>query len=75
MFSLHPVNSPLSYFALLSVVCADGDLRLVGGLSEYEGKLEMCYNEVWGTVCDGFWNQRASEVACRQRFKISDNGK
>ena len=46
--------------------CSNGDLYLVDGLSEYEGRLEVCYNDTWGTVCDEGWVQSASEVACRQ---------
>ena len=26
-------------------------MRLVGGPSEYEGIIEICYNGVWGTIC------------------------
>ena len=30
--------------------CVDGDLRLVGGDSENEGALLVCFNKRWGTV-------------------------
>ena len=47
-------------------VCDDGDIRLVGGTTQYEGRVEICWNEVWGTVCDDFWSGFDATVACRQ---------
>ena len=50
-----------------SAACVNGDLRLFGGTSVYEGTVEVCLDGVWGTVCaDFFWNDRAAEIACRQ---------
>ena len=43
-----------------------GDIRLVGGSSQYEGKVEVCINDQWGTVCDDFWDSNDATVVCRQ---------
>ena len=47
-------------------MCRDGEVRLVGGDSEREGRVEMCYNGVWGAVCADGWNKIAADIVCSE---------
>ena len=40
-------------------------IRLAEG-SDTEGLLEICFNDVWGTVCRSGWNDNEARVVCRQ---------
>ena len=46
--------------------CTDGELRLSGGNSSRQGRVEVCYERQWGTVCDDFWGTNDAKVVCRQ---------
>ena len=64
---------------ILAQSCGNGDLRLRGPTStRLQGRMEVCYNNEWGTVChSGFGDirgPRAAMVACRQ-LGFSDQGK
>ena len=50
----------------LSAVCNDGDLQLVNGDDEFQGRVEICNGGVWGTVCHDWWNDPDNRVVCRQ---------
>lgn len=41
-------------------------IRLVGGDGDYVGRLEVLYNDTWGTVCNSIWTESNADVVCRQ---------
>ena len=48
--------------------CGDGDIRIVGstGRSGRSGRVEICFNEIWGTICNSQWTSNDAEVVCRE---------
>ena len=57
--------------------CTSGEARLypyTDGLSSREGRLEICLNKAWGTVCNTMFDILDAEVACSQVAGFSGQG-
>ena len=46
--------------------CDNGDIQLAGSSSPNEGRVEVCQNGKWATVCDDGWDTNDATVVCRQ---------
>ena len=71
--SLSPSHKPVCAPSHLPVhpthSCALSHLvavRLAGGSSEAEGRVEVNINGLWGIVCGGSWDPLDSKVVCQQ---------
>lgn len=56
-----------NFFVILDVT-SETTVRLVGGRNEYEGRIEVLHNGIWGTVCDFYHSydvSQISDVVCR----------
>ena len=49
-----------------AAACLDGDIRLMDGPSEVEGRVEVCFGNQWFSICDSGFDNRDASVACRQ---------
>lgn len=63
----HETRCPnTSHFFTLAQCTTHGSIRVAGGSSNSRGRVEICLNNVWGTVCHDGWSQVDANVACRQ---------
>ena len=49
---------------VIAATCIDGTIRLMEGESEFEGRLEVCINDRWGTVGSNGWTKIDEQVIC-----------
>ena len=48
--------------------CINGEIRLINGteLNNASGRVEVCLDGLWGTVCDHGWTTNDANTVCRQ---------
>ena len=81
LFSVIKVTLNIQYLLIIlfscvvdNSVCETGDIRLARGLTFTDGRLEVCSNGVWGTVCYAFWDSFDSAVVCSTLGYAKSNG-
>ena len=57
---------PLYHYHLSFPDCMDGDTRLVNGSVSNEGRVEICINNTYGTICDDLFDAIDAAVVCSQ---------
>ena len=63
----------LRFIMQILIGCHSGDIRLAGGINSFEGRVEMCVNGEYSTVCEQMWDVADASVVCRQ-LGYSDEG-
>ncbi|XP_052102367.1 scavenger receptor cysteine-rich domain superfamily protein-like isoform X2 [Mytilus californianus] len=68
-FSMNLTTQCSSNVQPAGVICYNGtgmDIRLVGGNSPSQGRVEVARDGVWGTICDNKWSPYDANVVCQQ---------
>ncbi|KAH9508824.1 hypothetical protein Btru_050143 [Bulinus truncatus] len=47
------------------IASSNKEVRLINGNNNYQGTVEVFYNNRWGKVCDDGWDTNAARVTCR----------
>ncbi len=57
--------------------CTNGQVRLMNGSEpsegQREGRVEICYQNTYGSVCDDFFNESAAAVVCNRTGELLEN--
>ena len=56
----------VTLYCVIARECNESDVRLVEDQTPDDGRVEICLNGLWGSVCDHRWDIRDAEVVCRQ---------
>lgn len=48
----------------ISLSVSDKNIRLIGGPSAQEGRVEILHDGGWGTICDDKWSLNNGHVVC-----------
>ena len=66
---LATIQYRLPYVYSIVALCESGTVRLVSEGSSYfrrYGRVEICINQAWNTICDLHWDNNDASVVCRQ---------
>ena len=55
--------------------CTDGDVRLVGGVHNFQGTVQICLDSVWCLVAQNGWDDNDAKVVCKQLKGYNPSGR
>ena len=54
------------HFTIGETCREEGQVRLMNGTMANEGRVEICMQGVWGSICRNNWNNAESAIVCEQ---------
>ena len=63
---LYQARSTGSSFISVDESYHNGDVRLVGGAHNWEGRVEILWNGAWGTISDSHLDLNEAKTICKQ---------
>ncbi len=71
--AVHKISFFIKYWILLYHLdsigfddCESGDIRLTGSSVSNGGRIEICINNAWGTICGEGWDVTNANIVCAQ---------
>ena len=55
-------------------VCTDNEVRLQGGITATQGRVEICRENIWTSVCGQEWDREYAELICEELGHRRDGG-
>ena len=55
-----------THITFCNLFVVDASIRLSDGSNEQEGRVEIMYQGIWGTICDDGWDDTDATVVCRE---------
>ena len=69
MQNVHVICMNMCNIVFSPAPCTSGSVRLAGGSSEDSGRVEICVDGKWGTICNNGFDDNDARVMCRQLGK------
>ena len=66
MMNVNICHTSIIQLSAVLAVCEEGNIQLVNGSVPNEGRVEICSNSNWGTVCNDDRGYSEAKVVCRQ---------
>ncbi len=60
------VNRFFGFLGIITILCNENAVRLVGGVDNEQGRVEVCFRQRWESVCANSWGPPEAAVICRQ---------
>ena len=62
---IYTIECTLLFTFVVTSGCTEGGVRLAGGETVMEGRVEVCHNQIWWAVSGSYWDFRDATVVCR----------